>query len=101
MHNDADNATGDALIHQARGRLSELSLESVLRLCIHYLTREPNDGYGWYERRPFITFLMIKWAAELWDPTHQRRVAKPSDFDFVVQSIWDVGADRKLTHLRR
>lgn len=89
MKTVTDKAIGNALIDKARARLSELSIESVLAACLDYLRREPNDGYEWYERRPFITFLMIKWAAELWDPNAQRRACTPSDFDFVAQSIWD------------
>lgn len=89
MNTTGDTATGNVLIDQARGRLSELSLESVLMACLHYLRREPNDGYEWYERRPFITLLMIKWAAQLWDQNTRRRTATASDFDFVAQSIWD------------
>lgn len=33
--------------------------------------------------------LMIKWAAELWDPNTRRKECAASDFDFIAQSIWD------------
>ncbi len=89
MHKGSDKAAGNALIDQARERLSELSPESVIGMCLDYLRRGPNDGYGWYERRPFIVFLMIKWAAELSNMRTQHRTANASDFDFVAQSIFD------------
>lgn len=66
-----------------------LSTESVIAACLDYLRRAPNDGYEWYERRPFIPLLMIKWAAELWDPNAQRRACTASDFDFIAQRVWD------------
>lgn len=62
---------------------------SVIAACLDYLRRKPNDGHEWYERRPFIPLLMIKWAAELWDPNTPRRTCTATDFDFVAQRIWD------------
>lgn len=89
MNTAIDTTTGNTLIEQARGRLRELSIESMLAMCLHYIRREPDDGNDWYERRPFVTFLMIKWAAELWNPNTQRRACTASDFDFVANKIWD------------
>jgi len=88
LYTAADNSTGNALIDQARARLSELSFDSVFSACHYYLRRSPDDGYEWYERSPFIIFLMIKWAAELWNPNNQRRVCSNSDLDFIAQTIW-------------
>lgn len=94
-----ETGVGNALIDQARQRLGELSIESVFAACLHYLRRKPDDGFEWYERRPFITLLMIKWAVELWDPNTQRRAGTASDFDFVGQCIWD--AIGKLVRVTR
>lgn len=89
MNTADDKAAGNALIDQARARLSELSIESVLAACLNHIRSKPDDGNEWYVRTPFITLLMIKWAVELWDPNTQRRAGTDSDFDFVAQSIWD------------
>lgn len=89
MNTADDKAAGNALIDQARARLSELSIESVLAACLNHIRSKPDDGNDWYVRTPFVTLLMIKWAVELWDPNTQRRAGTDSDFDFVTQSIWD------------
>lgn len=99
MKTGDQTAVGITLIDQARKRLGELSIESVLAACLHYLRRRPDDGYEWYERKPFIALLIIKWAAELWDPNARRRAGTESDFDFVWQCIWD--AIGKLVRVTR
>lgn len=99
MNTADETAVGIALIDQARQRLGELSIESVFAACLHYLRRKPDDGYEWYERKPFIALLMIKWAAELSDQNTQRRAGTASDFDFIGQCIWD--AIGKLVRVTR
>jgi hypothetical protein len=80
---------GVALVDQARERLAQLSVGSVLKACLYFLRREPNDGPDWYKRAPFVTFMMIKWAAELCDASVARRGGTDADFDFIQQSIWE------------
>lgn len=89
MNANDREARGEALVDEARQRLAEISFPSTLAACLHHLRHNPNDGMGWYERRPFIAFLMLKWSAELRDPTADRRMGLAADFDFVQQKIWD------------
>ncbi|WP_395681817.1 hypothetical protein [Dokdonella sp.] len=89
MNANEQEVRGNALIDEARRRLAEISFRSTLHACLYFLRKEPNDDFGWYERRPFLVFLMIKWAAELWNPAKERRDGADEDFNFVEQRIWD------------
>ncbi len=80
---------GNALIDDARSRIVKLSVESVIAGCLNQLRNQPNDGFQWYEKRPFITFLIIKWATELWDRNSQRKPCTASDLEYIAQCIWD------------
>jgi hypothetical protein len=80
---------GNALIDEARQRLAEISFSSTLAACLDRLRHNPNDGMDWYRRLPFVSFLMLKWSAELWDLTAERREGVAADFDFVQATIWD------------
>lgn len=80
---------GNVLVQRARDRLQELDAHVVIEMALNYLKRRPDDGFDWYQRLPFVSFLMIKWAAELWGPEAQRRAPTPQDFDDIHQMIWD------------
>lgn len=81
---------GHAMVDAARERLHELDTGSIIDLTLNWLQRQPDDGFDWYKRMPFIAFLIIKWAAELWDEGLEgRRPATGEDFDFIANSLWE------------
>jgi len=81
---------GHALVHAARERLLELDTHSIINVALSRLQRPPNDGVEWYQRLPFIAFLIIKWAAELWDENQEgRQQAVGEDFDFIANNLWE------------
>lgn len=85
-----DAGDGHAMLDQARERLRGLKTGSIIGLTLHWLQRHPDEGIEWYRRMPFIAFLTIKWAAELWDENQaDRRQATGDDFDFVFSNLWE------------
>jgi hypothetical protein len=81
---------GHAMVHAARERLRELDTDSIIDLTLNWLQRPPDEGFEWYERLPFIAFLIVKWAGELWNEGQEgRRQATGEDFDFIFNNIWE------------
>lgn len=84
---------GERLIEEVRGTIAEVSAESVFVLCLEHLRQEPNDGYDWYQRAPFVALLIMKWAAELWSPNERRRNLDRDEYVALGQKIWDANGD--------
>jgi hypothetical protein len=80
---------GQAFVDQARERLARVSATSVFEACLQEIRRLPNDGRDWYARRPFISLLVMKWAAADWRREDARPLATADDLNFIFQEIWD------------
>lgn len=80
---------GQELIQQARERLAQIDIDTVFEFCLRELQRRPYDGNDWYGRHPYITLMVMKWAAELWREHEHRRDATGEDMAFVRQRIFD------------
>lgn len=93
MNERAESDANANLIEEARARLRELDAASVIAGCLFYLQRHENDGIEWYKRIPFISLLIIKWAAELWDANSERRQPNDEDFDYIHQKLWDANGE--------
>lgn len=83
------SGSGQELIQQARERLVQIDTATVFEACLRDLQRSPYDGIDWYSRHPYITLLVMKWAAELWHKDQHRRNATDEDMAFVRQQIFD------------
>lgn len=83
---------GRDLIQQVRERLAQIDTATVFTACLRHLQRPPNDGIDWYSRCPFITLIVMKWAAELWREGEHRRGATDDDMAFVHQRVFDATA---------
>lgn len=93
MNENSKIGPNASLIEEARERLRELDTASVIAGCLFYLQRPENDGIEWYKRIPFISLLIIKWAAELWEPDSKRRLPEDGDFDYIHQKLWDANGE--------
>lgn len=91
---------GRDLIQQARQHLAQLDTTSVLKAGLHYLQRRPYDGFDWYSRHPWITLIVMKWAAELWREGEHRQDATDDDMDFVHQRVFSATASLLRSHGR-
>lgn len=98
---------GRRLLAEAQCRLRSLRALSIFDLCFEQIQFLPNDGHQWFLRRPFMHFLVMKWALASWRENDDRPLPTPEDFNFILQTAWDAtphlqGAEgRPLLFFRR
>lgn len=93
MSSSMSRGWGDRLLQEVRTTIAEVSTRTVFVNSLEHLRREPNDGIGWYGRAPFVPLLIMKWAAELWNPRERRRDLSRDEYVALVQKIWDANGD--------
>lgn len=90
---DMKRGQGHRLLEEVRSAIKEVSPESIFNLGLEYLREHPNDGYDWYRRAPFVSLLIMKWAAELWSPSDRRRDLGRDEYIAMGQKVWDANGD--------
>lgn len=93
MNPDMQRGQGAQLVEEVRDTIAEVSADSVFALTLEHLRQQPDDGYGWYQRAPFVPLLIMKWAAELWSPAEERRHLGRDEYVVLGQKIWDANGE--------
>lgn len=93
MNADLERARGNRLIDEVRATIADVSVGSVFALSLELLKQRPDDGFGWYQRAPFVPLLFMKWSAELWNPHEQRRHLSHREYAVLGQKLWDANGD--------
>lgn len=93
MNAGMQRGQGNRLIEEARATIAEASTGAVFIHSLEHLRQQPNDGIDWYGRAPFVPLLIMKWAAELWNPREPHKELSRDDYEAVVQKIWDANGD--------
>lgn len=87
---------GRQLLASAKERVRVRRARGFFDFVHHQLNRYPDDGLEWYERKPHVLLLVLKWALASWRQNDDRPDPAEDDIRFILQTTWDA-----IGHLHR